>query len=459
MGLAQDAAHELGQRALRAGTGQNRQHVGERAVPPLLQRLLGDDEPDRAVTPQEAAGAGVVHLLQVVARAGLDGDLFRGDVRMLQQVLAGVLGVHHARLPLVAAGALHLNQADRSNIGAGDSLVPPGALFQFCAVLDRGQQSVLPACARPILDVQVELDHLFRVQVAAQNLDQHVGLRGGSRRELQDEGGIEPLQRRLGVAAVRLVPLVEHDHGTQQAQRVAQRGLDLPPPEAAGRAEGIEVRDLLQQVTVAGYVVIRREEPVEAAAVPEHPQLFLGLAVGRRQHQQQDAQMVGHVGRCEAATLLQNHGAPGGGQIELLAVGMVAVLEGREGLAVDLRGWHDPQHEPGLPIEELAVDQIDNARRQQRLAAAGGNLQAERRQRLAGTGGAPVVGTPRHRRLPRFTHPIEVRVGRASLRRQRALAGKLIKETAHRGKCTPLEFLEDHVARCTPPPAKLSIAW
>ena len=61
-GLPEDAADELRQRALRAGVRQDREDVGERAVPAFLQRLLGDDEADRALAGEEAAG--FVHLLQ-----------------------------------------------------------------------------------------------------------------------------------------------------------------------------------------------------------------------------------------------------------------------------------------------------------------------------------------------------------------------------------------------------------
>ena len=113
VGLAQDATHELGQRARRAGASEDRQHVGEGAVPALLQRLLGDDEPDLAVARQQAAG--VIHLLEVIASAGLHRDLLGTDVGVLHQVLTRILGVHDAGQPLIAAGALHLDQVWRDN--------------------------------------------------------------------------------------------------------------------------------------------------------------------------------------------------------------------------------------------------------------------------------------------------------------------------------------------------------
>ena len=55
IGLAQNAPNELGQRRFRAGVGQDGQHVGERAIPTLLKRLLGDDEADGAIARHESA--------------------------------------------------------------------------------------------------------------------------------------------------------------------------------------------------------------------------------------------------------------------------------------------------------------------------------------------------------------------------------------------------------------------
>ena len=449
--LAQDAADELRQRRLGAGAGQNRQHVGERAVPSLLQRLLGDDEADRTVARQQAAG--VVHLLQVVAGAGLHGDVLQVDVGMLQQVLAGVVGVHDAGLALVTAGALHLDQADRADAHAAGGGVAPGALLQLGAVLHRGQQRVLPARPGAVADVQVELDHLLGVEVAARHLDQHVGLRRRRGGELHDQAGIEPLQRRAGVAAVRLVPLVQHDQRTQQAQGVAERGFDLPAPEAFGLVEDVEIGDAFEQGAVGGHFLVAGEEAVEPAAVAEHAQLLPGLTVGRRQHQQQDAQAVGHVPGAEEAALLQDAGAAGGGQVELLPVGMGAVLERGEGLAVDLRGRHHPQHQPGLPVAERVVHQVDHAHRQQRLAAAGGDLEAERGQRFTGAGGAGGVGPRRRAPLPGAARPVEAELGVGSAGAGVGVArlGQRFEQAAHLRQDPPLVVLEDHRAgRGTP---------
>ena len=141
--LAEDAADELGQRALRAGVCQDGEDVGERAVPAFLQRLLGDDEPHGALARQQAAG--LVHLLQLVLLAGLDGDQLLADAGMAQQVVPDVLGVHHARPPLVPARALHLDEADGTDVDARVRLVRPGLLLEPLPVLDGGEQRVLPS--------------------------------------------------------------------------------------------------------------------------------------------------------------------------------------------------------------------------------------------------------------------------------------------------------------------------
>ena len=62
---------------------------------------------------------------------------------------------------------------------------------------------------------------------------------------------------------------------------------------------------------------------------------------------------------------------------------MVAILQGLEGLVVDLRGGDNPQHELRLPLAVVRVDEVHHLRREQGLAAAGRNLEAEGRQRLA----------------------------------------------------------------------------
>ena len=320
------------------------------------------------------------------------------------------------------------------------------ASLERVAPLDGREQRVLPARVRLVHHVQVELDHLLRVQFAAGDLHEHVGAPWRRRRQLDDQARIESFERLPRVQAVRLVPLVEDDERPQQAQRVAERGLDGRAPHAAVRRERVQVGDRGEQLLLAGGVVVRGEEAVEAARVAEHPQLLLRLAVRRRQHQQQDAQPLPHVPRAEAARLLQHQGAARRRHVELLAVRVVAVLQRLEGLAVYLRGRHDPQHQPGLPAQVAGVDAVDHLRRQQRLAAAGRHLQAERRQRLAQAVAARQVRAAGRRRLPRLPDPVEREVGivRARLGRLPAPLRQPLDERADAVQRPLLVLLEDH---------------
>ena len=131
------------------------------------------------------------------------------------------------------------------------------------------------------------------------------------------------------------------------------------------------------------HVVVFRKERAEAAAVFEDFQRLLVLPRRRRQHQCQHDQIFRHVFRRETIRLFVNHRAPAAGDVQNLPVGMVAVAQMLNGLPVNLRGRHHPQHEAGLLLPVTAVHEVNRVRRQQRLAAARRDFQAEIWQRLA----------------------------------------------------------------------------
>ena len=139
--LTQDAAHQLRQRAFGAGIGEDREHIGESAVPAFLQRLLGDDVADLAVAGHEAAD--FIHFLQFIALAGLDRDVFGLDARMPQEVFAHIVRMNETRAPLVAPGALDLNDADRPDVVAALRFVVPSRPLQAGS----GVRSRQAACA------------------------------------------------------------------------------------------------------------------------------------------------------------------------------------------------------------------------------------------------------------------------------------------------------------------------
>ena len=195
--------------------------------------------------------------------------------------------------------------------------------------------------------------------------------------------GLNPSSVALAFWLYALCPSSRMISGLQQAERIAEGGLRVPSPEAAVLLERVEVRHFVEALPMAVHIVVRGEEAVEAAAVPEHSELLPGLPVGRRQHQQQHAQVLLDVPRAESAGLLQRQGPAGRCHVELLAVRMVAILQGLEGLVVDLRGGDDPQHKSRSPPAVVRVDEAHHLGREQSLATAGGNLEAEGRKRLA----------------------------------------------------------------------------
>ena len=306
----------------------------------------------------------------------------------------------------------------------------------------------------PVPDVQVELDHLLGVQLLPADVDEDVGPRRQRRRQLDDHARVEPLQRLLGVHAVRLVALVEDDQRPQQPQRVPKRRLDLPPPDAPGPLEGVQVRRLPQQLRVFCGTVLRREEPVEPPGVPVHPKPVLRLPVGGRKHEEEDAEVLLDIPRTEGRRLLEHAGALAGRQVKLLPVGMIAILEGPQRLIVDLGRGNDPEHQPPPPVQEPPVDQIDHPRGQQRLPAPGRDLQAERGERVAHPGAPGAVGTADPGVAPGPPDPVHPPVGIL-------LPGRLVlppppREPLHEvpdGRHRPLlVLLEDH-------PSSSSMGW
>ena len=151
--LTQDATHQLRQRASRAGIGEYREHIGECAVPALLQRLLGDDVANLAVASHQAAD--LVHRLQFIVLAGLDRNVFWVDSRMPQEVFAGIVRMNEARAPLIAPRALDLDDADWPDVVAALRFVLPRILFKPVSVFDGGEQRVLPINAGAVAYVQV----------------------------------------------------------------------------------------------------------------------------------------------------------------------------------------------------------------------------------------------------------------------------------------------------------------
>ena len=365
---------------------------------------------------------------------------------MLKQILAHIVGVNVPRLSLLPAGPLHLDHADGPDVGAGLGFVKPCRGFEGFAVFDRLQQGAAPVAARLVQDVKVELDHLLGVEFPAQDLDEHVRALGRSGRKLDDHAGVESFERLLRVGAVRLVSLVEDDERPQQPHRVPEGCLDVAAPETRRFLEGVEIGVLLQHLGVRGRIVVRGEEPVEAPAVAEHPERVLRLPVGGREHEQKNAEVLSDIARAEGRGFLEDARALTRRQIELLAVWVVAVLEGVERLVVDLRRGHDPQHQAAATLPEVRVHEIDHAGREQRLAASGRDLEAERGKMLAEPVPAGLVTPSGYGPVPCSLHPVRTPV-RVVFPRLFVLGPPLHQlrdEAAGLRDRTLLVFLQDH---------------
>ena len=100
-------------------------------------------------------------------------------------------------------------------------------------------------------------------------------------------------------------------------------------------------------------IVLARQKAQHIAPVPEGLELALRLilARGRLQHQQHHAQVRVDVEPGQRRVFFKNFYPPRARDVEHLAVGVVAVRQCLERLAVDRFIRHDPQHQPGVPVQ------------------------------------------------------------------------------------------------------------
>ena len=165
----------------------------------------------------------------------------------------------------------------------------------------------------------------------------------------------------LCALAVGLMPLVEDDQWRKRPERVAQRSLDLLAPKAAFLLIGVQIREAFEQMLLRFDVVLGWEKVLKAAAVLENLQRLLCLPIRRRKHEHQNDQIFLHVLRRKAVRLFENQRVPAAGEVKVLAIRMIPILQVLNRLPVNLRGWHDPQHKPGLPFPIDHVHKINSS--------------------------------------------------------------------------------------------------
>ena len=220
-----------------------------------------------------------------------------------------------------------------------------------------------------------QLDHLFLLEFDAGDVDQQVAdalVRCG--REFDDEGWVESVDGAdeilacFPLLAVCLVRLVEDDDGAEHFEDVVEAVLDGAVVGCA-----FEVGIALQEFAVAEGVVAVGEEGGIAPRIAEHPQEFLPLLpVGSGQHEKHYAQVVGGVRAGEDVVLFEELDAPAACALQHLAIRMFAVSQRGLGLRVDGPRGGDPQGQAGL-----AADASQGCGRQQGLAAASGDFEAD----------------------------------------------------------------------------------
>ena len=174
--------------------------------------------------------------------------------------------------------------------------------------------------------------------------------------------------------------LVDDDDRADEAQDVAKalfQGNTMCPESLVRHIVHVEVQDFIGELAIANGIVHIGKERRELPAVLEHLQLFLGLSRRSLEHQQHDAQVLVHVVPGEGIAPLQQLHAPAGRAFQHLAVRMLAVGESLPRLRVDGVGRDHPEHEAGLALEVLDVQLLHRSAAEQRLAAAGRDLQAD----------------------------------------------------------------------------------
>ena len=145
--LAQNPPDQLREIIFRRRVGENRQHIGERAVPPLLQRLLGDDVADGTI-PREQ-----VQTLDVILVAGFHRNFIRRNSAISYQKFPHIFRMDKSAAALVFARALHLHQTNRADVITRVRLVFLSRHLQCIAFDFAGEHGVLPARAFLVVDV------------------------------------------------------------------------------------------------------------------------------------------------------------------------------------------------------------------------------------------------------------------------------------------------------------------
>src|SRR5437667_3105291 len=282
--------------------------------------------------------------------------------------------MHNASLSLVFTCTFHLNQAYGTNIDAGLGLILLGLLLQLATMLNGSQQGVLPTYAGPIQNMQIQLYHFFCIQIPAENFEQNIGTFRRGSRQFDNHARVKALNGGLCIHAIRFMSFIQNNYRLQKSQRVAQRSFYLSAPKPLFALERVEIWYTRQERSLCCNVIVGWKETIKAAAVPKHSKLLFSRPVRRRKHQQKHTKIFRNIQGRKAVCLFKNQRSACRGDIQELTVGMIAILQCAERLAVYLRRGNDPEHQTILRLAIVGVDEIDHLGREQRFTATSGNL-------------------------------------------------------------------------------------
>ena len=234
---------------------------------------------------------------QIVRLRRLDRYLCIVETR-LKQNLPDIFRVDPSTLPLVGARALNLDQHDRPNVLIGFGAMRVRRSVELVEAVEGRVQGRAPVGALPRIQIEGHLDHALAVDLPPRHLDEEVGIASGTgilaaplryiargRGQFEDETRVESIQCAEGQIGYGPVSLVEHDHGPDDPQGIAERVLH----HGEHAAIGVQVWRGVQRRLMRLLVTLRRKETVYVAAVLEHLEGVFGFPVRRLEHQQHDA--------------------------------------------------------------------------------------------------------------------------------------------------------------------------
>ena len=386
---AQHAAQQLLHRRGAGQLLQAAQHIGKRAVPALAQRLHCNHIAHRASARRQ------INVVQPALGARGHHDLVVWQIELLHQIAAQSLGRHFV------AQVLRLKQHDGPHMTVPIGLVLQGLGLQFALRLHGAKHGGGPALG-VLGQHDGQLDHVLGRQLLRADVVEHIGLGRNRRgRQLQNERGVQALQRGEALVRFGVVRLVHDEQGAVQCQPVGQAPARLAHKarqHTRGILRGVVCRHHgIGQSLQAGHAALWRALEVRLKALRKTVHIALARVLDAKaldgcHHHHGVAPPIGRgdlrhvVERAHLQALAIGIGQGG-------AVGMAGRLQGLERLLANGIAGHQPHGHRRIAALPLTRQQGHRVRRQHRFTAPRGNAQAHARHLRAK--GVKVVGAAR----------------------------------------------------------------